>query len=78
VAEPFQELRALAATVPDDGGPLADYLEKVRTRAYTVTDGDVAALKRAGASEDEIFEATAAVAAAEGLRRLEAALRVIG
>ena len=64
-----------------DGEPpaaLAPYLAKVHERASTVTDDDVDALKRAGLSEDEIFEATTAVAIAEGLRRLDAARRVIG
>jgi alkylhydroperoxidase/carboxymuconolactone decarboxylase family protein YurZ len=38
----------------------------------------VDALKRAGVAEDEIFEATVAVAIREGLRRLDTALEVIG
>ena len=42
--------------------PLEAYLEKVRTRAYTITDADVQAVKDAGVSEDEIFERTVAVA----------------
>jgi alkylhydroperoxidase family enzyme len=78
VAGPIEELRTLASTVPAHGAALAPYLEKVRTGAYTVTDQDVAELRRAGLSEDEIFEATVAVAAAEGMRRLDAAARVIG
>jgi alkylhydroperoxidase family enzyme len=59
-------------------GPLDSYLEKVRTRAYTITDADVQAVKDAGVSEDEIFERTVAVAVEEGRRRLAAAERVIG
>ena len=58
-------------------GPLESYLEKVRTRAYTITDADVQAVKDAGVSEDEIFERTVAVAVEEGRRRLAAAERVI-
>jgi alkylhydroperoxidase family enzyme len=54
------------------------YLEKVRTQAYAVTDEDIAVLKAAGLSDDEIFEQTVGVAVREGLRRLEAAERVIG
>ena len=57
---------------------MAGYLEKVRDRAYAVTDRDVEALKEAGFSEDEIFEQTVAVAIAEGLRRLDRATEVIG
>jgi hypothetical protein len=50
----------------------------VRTRAWTITDRDVEALKAAGHPEDEIFEQTVGTALAEGLRRLDAAARVIG
>ena len=57
---------------------MAPYLEKVRSRAYTVTDAEVAALKAAGHSEEEIFEHTVAVAVVEGLRRLDAGLGAIG
>ena len=55
-----------------------DYLAKVRARAYTVTDDDIDALKRAGVSEDEIFEQTVAAAIREGLHRLDRAQDVIG
>ncbi len=78
VGAPIEQLRALAATASPREARLGPYLEKVRTGAYAVTDGDIEELKRAGLSEDEIFEATVAVACAEGLRRLDAALGVIG
>jgi alkylhydroperoxidase family enzyme len=78
VAEPIEQLRVVAATVPEDDARLGPYLAKVRTGAYAVTDGDVEELRRSGLSEDEIFEATVAVACGEGLRRLDAALGVIG
>jgi hypothetical protein len=79
VAEPIELLRAIASSGPTGhASVLESYLNKVRTCAYTVTDGDVAELRRAGLSEDEIFEATVSVACAEGLRRLDAATRVIG
>ena len=78
MAEPIDELRRVASGAASPPPAMQPYLEKVRTGAYAVTDGDVEALKRAGVPEDEIFEATAAVASAEGLRRLDAALRVIG
>jgi alkylhydroperoxidase family enzyme len=74
-------LNTLRATVANTAPPppeLAAYLEKVRTRAYTVTDADVEQLKEAGRSEDEIFEQTVAAAISEGLRRLDAAAAVIG
>jgi alkylhydroperoxidase family enzyme len=72
----IEELRALVFATPRP--LLSPYLEKVRARAYTITDKDVAELKRAEISDDEIFEATVKVAICEGLRRLDAGLRVIG
>jgi alkylhydroperoxidase family enzyme len=71
----LDELRANAEIEPAPA--LAAYLDKVRRRAYTVTDRDVAALKSAGVSEDEIFEQTVAAAIGEGLRRLDAAEAVL-
>jgi alkylhydroperoxidase family enzyme len=75
VTSPLDELRASAARQPAPG--MEAYLEKVRTRAYTITDEDIDALKEAGFDEDLIFEQTVAVAVAEGLRRLDAAAAVI-
>ena len=75
MTSPLDELRASAALQPAPG--MEAYLEKVRTRAYTVTDDDVAALEEAGFDEDVIFEQTVAVAVAEGFRRLDAAAAVI-
>jgi alkylhydroperoxidase family enzyme len=71
------ELREAAR--PDRPAPpeFAAYLEKVRTRAYTVTDADVEALKQAGHSEDEIFEQTVSAAVAAGLLRLDAGVRAM-
>jgi alkylhydroperoxidase family enzyme len=78
VGEPIEELRTLAAAAPPAVPALLGYLEKVRSRAYTVTDADVAELTAAGCSEDEVFEQTVAVAIVEGLRRLDAGLEAIG
>ena len=68
------------AARPDRPTPpdFAAYLDKVRTRAYTVTDADVEELKTAGHSEDEIFEQTVSTAVAAGLLRLEAGLEALG
>ncbi len=68
-----------AAAQPNRPAPpdFAAYLEKVRTRAYAVTDADVEALKAAGHWEDEIFEQTVSAAVGEGLLRLEAGLRAM-
>ena len=78
MSEPIEELRAVVAAAAPEPPALAPYLDKVRSRAYAVTDADVSALIAAGVSEDEIFEHTVAVAAAEGLRRLDAGLGAIG
>ena len=76
--EPIEELRAVVAAASPEPPALAPYLEKVRSRAYTVTDADVVGLTAAGMSEEEIFEHTVALAVAEGLRRLDAGLGAIG
>jgi hypothetical protein len=78
MTDPLDELRALGAAATPAPAAMEAYLVKVRDRAYTVTDGDVEAMKRAGVGEDEIFEQTVAVAVAEGLRRLDRARDVIG
>jgi alkylhydroperoxidase family enzyme len=78
VTEPIDQLRAMVDAAPPEPPALAPYLDKVRSRAYTVTDGDVAALTAAGVSEEEIFQHTVTVAVAEGLRRLDAGLEAIG
>jgi alkylhydroperoxidase family enzyme len=78
VAERIDELRRLAAEAGSPPEVMQPYLEKVRTRAYAITDDDVEELKRGGVTEDEVFEATVAVAIGEGLRRLDAALEVLG
>ena len=69
----------LVAAVPNREAPadFGAYLEKVRHRAYSVTDGDVQALKDAGYSEDEIFEHTVSAAVAAGIERLNAGLETL-
>ena len=64
---------------PDREAPpeLAAYVEKVRRHAYETTDRDIAELKEAGFSEDEIFEHTVSAAAAAGFERLATALEVL-
>jgi len=77
VPDPIDVLRAQAAEISPALPAMAAYLEKVRTCAYTVEDEDVKALQAAGFSDDEIFEQTVACAVTAGLRRLDAAQRVI-
>jgi alkylhydroperoxidase family enzyme len=78
LSAPIDQLRAVAAATPPAPATMAAYLAKVRERAFMVTDSDVEALKAAGLSEDEIFEQTVAAAIAQGLHRLDAALKAIG
>lgn len=56
---------------------LRAYVEMVAKHAYRVTDQDVEALKRAGHSEDAIFEITAAAALGAAIMRLERGLIVL-
>ena len=62
------------SSVADPWGP---YAEKVRDHSYRITDADVAALKAAGRSEEEIFEITVAAATGAALRGLNAGLRAL-
>ncbi len=57
--------------------PWGTYAEKVRDHSYRITDADIAALKAAGRSEEEIFEITISVATGAGLHRLDAGLRAV-
>jgi alkylhydroperoxidase family enzyme len=56
---------------------LANYVNKVALNAYKVTDEDIEALKRAGYSEDAIFEITLSAALGAGRVRLERGLAVL-
>jgi alkylhydroperoxidase family enzyme len=78
MTDPIAALRAAAGSVPPAPAAMSGYLAKVRDRAYTVSDGDVDALREQGLTEDEIFEQTVAVAIGEGLRRLDRAREVLG
>jgi len=78
MSDPVAELRSVVDASAPAPAEMTEYLEKVRDRAYTVTDRDVEDLRETGFSEDEIFEQTVAVAIAEGLRRLDRAEEVIG
>ena len=69
--------RSAAAQAADVPETLRGYVDKVARNAYKVTDEDVEALRAAGWSEDQIFEATVSCALGAGLRRLEAGLRAI-
>jgi hypothetical protein len=66
--------RKIEEAVPEE---LASYVEKVALFAYKTTDEDVAALKRAGYSEDEIFEITLSATLGASLARLECGLGLL-
>ena len=78
MGDPIEDLRNVVLATAPAATEMSDYLAKVQDRAFAVTNQDVEALKKAGISEDEIFEQTVAVAIAEGLRRLDRAAEVIG
>ncbi len=67
--------QAADAAVPDD---LSDWVAMVAQHAYKTTDQDVASLRAAGFSEDQIFEVTVAAAVGASRARLERALDAIG
>lgn len=70
-----QERRACTEGEPPER--LAGYVDKVRRHAYQVTDDDIETLRRAGCSEDQIFEATVCAAVGAGLGRLERGLALL-
>lgn len=71
------QLRAAAFRGGDLPDPLGAYLRKVMSHAYQVTDADVDALRAAGYSEDQIFEATVCAAVGVGLSQLERGLSTL-
>jgi alkylhydroperoxidase family enzyme len=70
-------VRRAAAGGGEVPAALQSYIDKVSRHAYKVTDEDIAALRAAGYSEDQIFELTVSCAVGAGLRRREAGLRAI-
>ena len=55
----------------------AALVEKIARSAPQITDADVAAVKAAGLSEDEIFELAVCAALGQATRQLEAALATL-
>lgn len=58
-------------------GPLGAYAKKVAEHAYLITDEDIAELKQANYTDDQIFEATVSAALGAGLVRLDCVLRAL-
>lgn len=54
--------------------PLDTLIKKVATKADTVTDNDVTAVKASGRAEDEIFELVVCAAVGQATRQYETAL----
>jgi alkylhydroperoxidase family enzyme len=53
---------------------LRAYVDKVARHAHKITDEEVEALKKAGYTEDQLFEITVSAAVGAGLKRLELGL----
>lgn len=58
-------------------GPMGALMRKVAAHARQITDEDVAAVRGAGASEDEIFEMMVCAAVGEATRQYESALAAL-
>lgn len=56
---------------------LLEFVEKIEQQPWTVGTEDFAKLRRAGYSEDQVFELTLAAATGAGVRRFEAGLRAL-
>lgn len=67
-----------AATTPEDGGsPLTNFATQVAERSYRITEDDIAELRHAGHTDDEIFETIIVAATAAADRRQRAARRTL-
>ena len=70
-----QRRAAFDNAVPDK--PLGTLVQKVALRPSTVTDEDIAAVKDAGLSEDQIFELVVCSAIGQAKRQYDAALAAL-
>ena len=61
-------------TIPPE---LIGYVKKIALHAYKTTDEDIEALRKAGYSEDAIFEITLSAALGAGIVRLERGLTAL-
>jgi hypothetical protein len=61
----------------DVPAPLRGYLENVIRNAWKITDEDVAALKSAGYTEDQIFELTVSATIGAALSRLDRGTKLL-
>lgn len=65
--------------MPSEGIPedLREFVDAVALHAHRITDDDVAGLRRAGYSEDQIFEVSISSALGAALARLECGLAAL-
>jgi hypothetical protein len=73
----IESLRSQVRALPPPPPGMQPFLGKVRTRAHSITDAEVAWLRERW-SEDAIFEQLVAAAVDEGLRRIDTAMALIG
>lgn len=57
--------------------PLSTFVDKVAHRARTVTDADIGTLKKAGLSEDQIYEVVVCAAIGRATRQYQNALAAL-
>ena len=69
--------RQSAFTLNGLRSPLRPLIDKVASRAFAVTDGDVAAAKASLLNEDQVFEIVVAAAVGQANRQYEAALEAL-
>jgi alkylhydroperoxidase family enzyme len=88
----FQQMREAVLSAPGELDPavrkaairreeipgiLGSYVKQVAERAWAVSDEDIAALREAGYTEDQIFEATVSAALGAGLARLRSGISAL-
>jgi alkylhydroperoxidase family enzyme len=71
------ELRRAAFDNAGLGEPMRTLIDKVAHHAYRVTDEDVAAVRAAGLSEDQIFEIVVCAAIGQASRQYNSALAAV-
>lgn len=57
--------------------PVTTLIDKVAKSSYRVTDGDIAAVKAAGLTEDQIFELVICAAVGQAARQYDMALTAL-
>jgi hypothetical protein len=70
-------VRKAASREEEIAGVLGPYVKKVAKQAHKIRDQDIAALREAGYTEDQIFEATVSAALGAGIVRLESGLSAL-